>query len=148
MIPSRLVPCLCLALPVSLASCHLVDQRDFNAHAGEKPVPHVAAAPPARSIPALVTISYETPHPDYQAALTDAVHRALAIKPDVLFTVTTLVPKAPDTDAQADAAAAQAAAGRDVAQTIVEAGAQPGQVEQLVSVDPAESVAKVVVRVQ
>lgn len=120
-----------LFLPCLLAGCHLVDQRDFNANAGRAPVPHVRAVAHAAA-PALVTIRYTTPDPDYQEAVAQAVHQALARKPDVLFTVTTLVPAAATADAQVSQAEAAAGSGRDVAQAIVKAGAAPGQVEQAV----------------
>jgi len=145
---TRFQPFLCATLMLSLPACHLVDQRDFNAHAGEKPQPAVAQAKPVHATPALVTIRYTTPAPDYQGALTTAVREALARKPDVLFTVTTLVPPAATEDAGADAAAAAAASGREVAQTIVDAGAAPGQIEQLVTIDQGTSTREVIVRVQ
>jgi hypothetical protein len=139
---------LCLILALTLPACHLVDQRDFNAKAGTKPEPPVVAGPPAHTVPALVTIRYTTPNPEYNDVLTDAVHKALARKPDVLFSVATLIPRAAGADATADAEAQAAASGREVAQTIVAAGALPGQVEQMVSVDPSAVVREVVVRVQ
>jgi hypothetical protein len=137
-----------LILALCLTSCHLVDQRDFDAKAGVKPVPPVVAGPPVHTLPALVTIRYTTPNPDYHDVLTDAVHKALDAKPDVLFSVATLIPPVENADSSADAQALAAASGREVAQTIVAAGASPGQVEQLVSVDPTASVREVVVRVQ
>jgi hypothetical protein len=138
----------CLTLALSLPACHLVDQRDFDANAGRKPVPKLAAAPPAHVVPALVTILYTTPDPVYRDALTDAVRRALARKPDVLFSVNAMIPPAGGPDAVAEAEAEAAASGREVAQTIVDAGAQPGQVEQVVGVDASASLREVIVRVQ
>ena len=139
---------LCLILALCLPACHLVDQRDFDAKAGTKPEPPVVAGPPGHTVPALVTIRYSTPHPDYHDVLTEAVHKALARKPDVLFSVATLIPGAAGADATADAEASAGGSGRDVAQTIVAAGASPGQVEQMVGVDPSAAVREVVVRVQ
>ncbi len=139
---------LCLILALCLPACHLVDQRDFNASAGTKPVPPVVARPTVPAVPALVTIRYTTPNPDYHDVLTAAVHKALARKPDVLFSVATLIPSTGGADATAEAQALAAASGREVAQTIVAAGAQPGQVEQMVGTDPASAVREVVVRVQ
>ena len=138
----------CLIVALCLTGCALVDQRTFDAKAGIKPVPPVVAGPPVRAVPALVTIRYTTPNPDYHDILTDAVHKALARKPDVLFSVATLIPGTGTADAAADAEALAAASGREVAQTIVAAGAQPGQVEQMVSVDPSATLREVVVRVQ
>jgi hypothetical protein len=146
----RTMPCpvLFLVMAMSLPACHLVDQRDFNAMAGQKPVRKVAAGKPVPPVPALVTIRYSQPNPPYQEALTNAVHAALARKPDVLFTVSTIVPQAPSPAASADLGAEAAASGRDVAQTIVNAGAAPAQVEQIVSIDPSAAYREVVVRVQ
>jgi hypothetical protein len=130
---------LVLLLPLcGLAACHLVDQRDFNRHAGDRPLPPAGpAAHVAPPIPALVTIRYDVPEPLYQEALAAAVQRALARKHDVIFTVTTLIPPAGDPDEQAIAEAAAAAAGRDVAAAIVTDGADAGQIEQVVRQDPA-----------
>jgi ABC-type glycerol-3-phosphate transport system substrate-binding protein len=136
-----------LLLPCIAAGCHLVDQRDFDASAGRPPVPlHVATPPPAQTH-ALVTIRYATPNPQYREAVANAVQRALARKPDVLFTVTTLVPAQPGTDVQADQAALAAGSGREVAQAIVDAGAAAGQVEQVVRLQPGLPVREVQVTV-
>jgi len=135
-------------MALSLPACHLVDQRDFNAAAGQKPVRRVVAAKAVPPVPALVTIRYTQPNPPYHEALTDAVHAALARKPDVLFTVATIVPQAQSPVASADLGAEAAASGREVAQTIVNAGAAPAQVEQIVSIDPSAAYREVVVRVK
>jgi hypothetical protein len=127
-----------LLLPLcGLAACHLVDQRDFDAHAGDRPkLPAGPAAHVAPPVPALVTIRYDIPDPPYREALAAAVQRALVRKHDVIFTVTTLIPPAGDPDEQAAAEAAAATSGRDVAADIVADGADAGQVEQLVRQDP------------
>ncbi len=114
------------SLVLAVAACHLVDQRDFDASAGRPPAP--APAKPVPPPPALVTISYATPNPQYREALAAVVRKAIARKPDVLFTVTTLVPGAPDEEA--------VGTGREVAQAIVDSGAEPGQVEQLLRTEP------------
>ncbi len=129
--PSRVAAPIVLLLPLLAASCHLVDQRDFDAAAGRPPVLPAPAAPPAPA-PALVTIRYTTPDPQYREALAGAVHRALARKPDVQFTVITLVPDRSGPAGQAEQAAAAATSGRDVARAIVDDGAAAGQVEQAV----------------
>ena len=126
---------LCLSVPALVAGSHLVAPRDFDAKAGRPPiVPH--AAPVVASSPALVTIRYSTPNPDYHEALVAAVRRALARKPDVLFTVTTSIPASAGPDSQAEQAASASSSGREVAQAIVDAGAAPGQIEQAVRVQP------------
>jgi hypothetical protein len=137
----------CLMLPLAAAACHLVDQRDFDANAGRKPVPKVVAfpAPPA---PSLVTIRYTVPDPDYRQAVTRVVQQALARKRDALFMVTTRVPASGTIAAQAEAAERAAASGREVAQAIVDAGAVPGQVAQTLRMDPATTTREVIVTVR
>ncbi len=129
-------------LTLAVAGCHLIDQRDFDPHAGAKPVPRPGPPGPPPT-PSLVTIRYTTPEPQYRDAVASLVTRALARKRDVLFTVTTLVPLGGDPRAQADQAAAAAGSGREVAQAIVDDGAEPGQVEQAVRVDPSVKVKEV-----
>jgi hypothetical protein len=129
---------LCLAL----TGCHLIDQRDFDPQAGAKPV-LPAAKPPLPLPPSAVTIRYTTPEPQYREAVAALVQKAIARKRDVLFTVTTLVPPASGAKAQAEAASAAAASGHEVAQAIVDDGAEPGQVEQLVRVEPLATVKEV-----
>ncbi len=133
----QIAACFCLAL--SVAGCHLVDQRDFDANAGQPPKPR-ALPPGPPPPPALVTIRYTTPEPQYRDALAALVTRALARKRDVLFTVTSVVP--------ASASPEEAAAsGREVAQAIVDDGAEAGQVEQAVRLDPGVTVKEVRVNV-
>jgi hypothetical protein len=139
---ARLLP-LCLLA----AGCHLVDQRDFDAQAGRRPTPPTHAAPPPAAAPALVTIRFATPDPMFREAVALAVQRALARRRDALFTVTTLVPAAPGADAQADQAAQAAASGRAVAQAAVDGGAAPGQVVQIVRIQPGLDVREVLLTV-
>ena len=137
MLLCRTAPAACLAL--LLSACHLVDQRDFDAAAGRPPAPRIL--PPAPPPPAaLLTIRYTTPDPAYRDKLALLVTKALLRKHDVLFTVTSLVPEAlsPET---------AAASGREIAQAIVDDGAEPGQVEQAVKLDAAASVRTVMVNV-
>ena len=137
--PKRATLLLAAAATLAMAGCHLVDQRDFSSTAGQRPAPPQIAAPPKAATPTLVTIRYTTPDPPYREALTGAVQRALARRSDVLFTVTTLVPGAPSPDT--------VASGRDVAQTIVDAGAALGQVEQAVREQPGLTVKEIRVTV-
>ncbi len=133
----QIAACLCLAVCVS--GCHLVDQRDFDASAGQPPKPR-AAPPGPPPPPSLVTIRYTTPEPQYRDALSALVTRALARKRDVLFTVTSVVPEAASPEEAA-------ASGREVAQAIVDDGAEAGQVEQAVRLDPGVTVKEVRVNV-
>lgn len=128
-----------LGLAAILSGCHLIDQRDFNTAAGRRPTPPPSprAAPPP---PSLVTIRYTTPDPQYRPSLEAVVQKALARKADVLFTVTSIVPAALSPE---DAAAS----GREVAQAIVDDGAEAGQVEQAVRLDAAATVKVVTVNV-
>ncbi len=132
-----------LSLLAGLAGCHLLDQRDFDRNAGKPPVlpPAPVAAPAGPG--ALLRIAYDTPDPDYAPALAVAVKRATTLKPDVLFTVQTLVPIAATPDEQAEALRAAAATGREVAEAIVTDGADQGQVELAVKGDPAVKVKEV-----
>ena len=129
----------CFWLAFALSGCHLVDQRDFDANAGFPPKPR-ALPPGPPPPPSLVTIRYTTPEPQYRDALAAVVTRALARKRDVLFTVTSIVPAAASPEEAA-------ASGREVAQAIVDDGAEAGQVEQAVRLDPAAPVKVVTVNV-
>jgi hypothetical protein len=118
----------------ALAACHLIDQRDFDPHAGEKPKP-----PAAKPLPpgpgALLTIKYGAGEPAYAEALRQAVQRALTLKSSVMFTVQTLVPAANSPDAQVQALQDASATGREIAEAIVADGADSSQVEQTVRAD-------------
>ncbi len=127
-----------LLLLALLPGCRLVDQRTFDASAGRPPAPPPAApAVAAAATPPLLTIRYDVPAPDYAAALRVAVRRALDRKPDVLFEVVTLVPARGTPAEQVAAAQTGSASGREVAQGIVEDGADVGQVEMAARADPA-----------
>ncbi|WP_342629087.1 hypothetical protein AAC691_04510 [Nguyenibacter vanlangensis] len=114
-----------------LASCNLVDQRTFDPRASRPPVPHYPPSrPPPPPVPPLVQIGLGTPAERWQPALKDAVARALARKPNVLFVVTIIVPAGPTPGAEGAALTrAMAADGRAVAAAIVADGARPAQVE-------------------
>ena len=118
-----------------LTGCHLVDQRDFDRHAGTKPQPPPGKAVAARGPEPLLHIVYDNPDPDYARPLAAAVQRAMAVKPDVLFTVQTLVPLAGTPDEQAQVQIAAAAAGREIAEAMVADGADQGQIEMAVKGD-------------
>jgi hypothetical protein len=145
---TSLRPIICVSMALSLPACHLIDQRDFDSQAGRKPVPAVATAKPEPLVPPLVTIRFTEPDPPYRDALTGAVQKALSRKPDALFTVSTTVPQGASPDEDADLGARAAESGREVAETIVNAGAPAANVEQLISIDPNVKIREVVVRVQ
>ena len=130
-------PAACL-LALALGACHLVDQRSFDPDAGRKPLPPAVPAAPLPLGPgALLTLDYATGEPAYALDLANAVRRALTLKPNVLFTVQTLVPLAGDADSQAAALTAATATAREIAEAIVTDGADQGQVELAVRADPA-----------
>lgn len=131
-------PAFALLCLLPAAGCHLVDQRDFDANAGKKPVPAAVAAPVGPKGPGpLVKIRFGAgEEPAYREALAVAVQRALTRKHDVLFTVTSLVAAAGSVQAQENAEAAAIERGREVAQAIVDEGAERGQVEQAVRAEP------------
>jgi hypothetical protein len=141
--PRRATAATLTAALFALASCHLVDQRDFNANAGKKPVPQAAPVVAIAGPKPLVTIDYTMPDPDYSAELSVAVKRALAVKSNVLFSVTVLAPLAATPEAQAAALQDAAATGREIAEAIVANGADEGQVELTVRGDAGVTVREV-----
>jgi hypothetical protein len=130
----------------ALSGCHLIDQRDFDRNAG-KPPPKPPTQPALVPPPALVTITYDRPDPTYAQELANAVQQALARKPNVIFTVETLVPAAGPPEAQAEQARQGAESGRQVAASIVADGADQGQIEMVVRADPGRSIKQVLVLV-
>ncbi len=132
-----------LALPF-LAGCHLVDQRSFDRTAGRRPVlPAVPAPPGPAPVPPLITVRYDTPDPQYRAALATAVDSARRRKPDVLFSVIVLVPPTGTPAQQVAAAEAARGSGRDVAAAIVADGADIGQVELSARSEPGLAIREV-----
>ncbi len=133
---------------LGLAGCGLIDQRTFDPQAGIKPVPpKPVLAPLPPGAPPLVTIDFTRGAPPYQEAVANALRMALARRSDAIFTVETLVPVTGSPEAQADEARAGAATARQVAEIIVGAGADPGQIELTVRADPARHTERVLVRV-
>jgi hypothetical protein len=132
---------------LALSGCHLIDQRDFDRNAGRPPSPPRLAAAPAAKSAALVTIDFDRPDPAYAQELANAVQAALARKPDVLFTVQTLVPVSGAPADQAEQARQGAVTGREVAEAVVADGADQGQVELAVRADPGRLVKQVQVLV-
>jgi hypothetical protein len=126
-----------IVILLALAGCHLVDQRDFNPNAGRKPQPPAGPAVKFTGPVPLLTIAYTTPDPPYAAELAVAVKRALAMKPDVLFTIQALVPLAATPEAQAVALQAAAASGHEIGEAIIADGADQGQIELAVRADPS-----------
>lgn len=133
-----------------LASCDLVDQRTFDARASRPPAPHYPPKPaPPRPVPPLVDIRAGTPDSQWRSALTGAVTRALARKPDVLFTVRVIVPAGTTPEQEAQALRhAVATDGQAVAAAIVAAGARPEQVEMAAMSDSSMTIGAVRVYVR
>lgn len=121
----------------ALAGCHLLDQRDFDRKAGKRPEPPAPKIALRPGPPPLVVIRYTSADPAYAEGLAAAVKRALAVKPNVLFSVQLREPPAPTPAAQAVALHAAAAAARELAEAITTDGADIGQVEISVRTDPA-----------
>ncbi|WP_158745595.1 hypothetical protein [Acidisphaera sp. L21] len=104
-----------LSVLVLVGGCTLIDQRTFNPHAGERP----KIAQPAQAVaPALVTVDYGTPDPQYAGALHQAVTDAVARKPDVQFDVVTVVPAIGTPANQVAAATGITANAREIARAI------------------------------
>jgi type IV pilus biogenesis protein CpaD/CtpE len=85
-----------LAAGLLLAGCKLVDQTTFAPSPEAKPAaaPGVSKADPR---PALVTIGYATPNPDYQDMLRYAVREAEGRAPGVQYDVVAILPPGGDT---------------------------------------------------
>jgi hypothetical protein len=133
---SPLRPGAAAILLLALTGCHLVDQRDFNPKAGRKPQPPPGPVMKFSGPAPLITITYNTPDPNYAAELAVAVKQALALKQNVLFTVQVLVPLAATPEAQAVALRQATASGREIGEAIVADGADQGQIELAVRGDP------------
>lgn len=133
--PVRPATLLILLLP-AIAGCRLIDQRSFNPAAPGSFTMRSANGPDVPPVPALITIRYSEPEPDYQAALKVAVDAARERKPDVLFHVETVIPATGSPDEQVQAARLASTSGREVADAIVADGADIGQVELAASADP------------
>jgi hypothetical protein len=130
----RFAPVILCFVAGALAACHLIDQRDFDPRAGEKPKP-----PAAKPLPpgpgALLTIKYAAGAPAYADSLRQAVQQALTLKANVLFTVQTVVPAANSPEAQEQTLRDASATGREIAEAIIADGADSSQVEQVVRAD-------------
>ena len=119
---------LCGAAPIG--GCTLVDQATFNPSL--RPVAAKHPAPPTPAVEAngaLLTISLAHGEPDYQTALKGAVQQALAVKPNIIFQVISLVPQQGSTLPSWDQAEAVTTWGRRVAEQIQQDGVDPGQIE-------------------
>lgn len=133
---------LVLALPMLalsvLPGCTLITQRTFVADADTPPRRPLPAAPPVgQSAPALVVIRFPSPPSDWEGPLGVAVKLAVARKPDVVFTVESVVPAVGDLAAQATALAAAVRDGHLVADRIVADGVDRAQIDLTAAADPA-----------
>ncbi|MGI4746480.1 MAG: hypothetical protein ACRYGI_10990 [Janthinobacterium lividum] len=133
-----------------LGGCKLVDQRTFDSAAGRPPVPHVKPARPGpAAAPPLALVRFQAAPETWQPGLTDIVRLALSRKPLALFRVQTLVPATGTPDAQARSLAeAGGTGGRQVAETIIAAGASSGQVEMSAMTDASVTTPEVRVYVK
>jgi hypothetical protein len=87
---TRWLPLLLAGL--ALAGCKLIDQTTFAPQA-ETPAPaQLAALPPVAGRPALLSIRYSTPNPQYGDALRTAVAAAEERRPGAQYDVVAVVP--------------------------------------------------------
>jgi len=122
-------PLFLLGLALALPGCALIDQATFNPSL--RPVAKAAApapAPPVNADGALVTISLGDGAPDYQDVLAQAVKQALAVKPDIMFQVISMVPERGSTLPSWDQAESVTVWGRKVADQIQSDGVDQGQI--------------------
>ncbi len=131
------------AVAGALVGCRLVDQRSFDPAAPGSFAMRSTVGPSVPPTPALITIRYTTPDPDYANALKVAVDAARRRKPDVLFHVETVVPASGSPDEQVQAARLASTSGRAVADAIAADGADVGQIELAAAADPAVKVREV-----
>ena len=109
---------------VLLCGCTLIDQRTFDPRAG-MPVASPAAA---GGVVALVTIDLAKAHPDYAAALHQAVREAVGRKPGVEFDVVSVVPATGTPQQQVAAATGIIGDARDIARAINADGVDDGRI--------------------
>ena len=82
-----------LACGLMLTGCTLIDQRTFAPSPEEEPIPVARTAPVAPTgRPALVTIDYAAPAPNYRDLLRLAVRAAEARNPNVQYDVVAVTP--------------------------------------------------------
>ena len=127
--PRRLSLILASALPWLLGSCALVDQATFNPSLRPKAAVHAPAPMPAvEANGALITISLADGNPDYQVALAGAVQQALAVKPDIVFDVVSMVTEKANTPPTWQQAESVTVWGRRIAIQIQMDGVDQGQI--------------------
>ena len=123
-----------VALLLALSGCHLLDQTDFEPKRAAAVV--VPPVPDAETRPALVTIDFARPNPDYRGALAAAIPVAEARRPGVLYDVVAVV---------ADAAGAQAGHtnAAEVMTAIEAAGVNPARIQLGLTLDPGRTIPQV-----
>lgn len=135
-----------------LGGCELIDQRTFDSAVGRPPVPHVEPVRQGPAVPAsppLALVRFQAAPETWQPGLTDIVRLALSRKPLALFRVQTLVPETGTPDAQTRLLAdAGGSGGRQVAETIIAAGASSSQVEMSAMTDASVTTPEVRVYVK
>ena len=120
---------LVLLASVPMAGCKLVDQRTFVAHADAPPVVRIPPGKAVAATPPLLAIRFPAGPDQWAGPLKVAVALATSRKPDVLFTVESVVPAR---GAPAEQAARLSRATSDaeaVADAIVGNGVDPLQVQ-------------------
>lgn len=144
----RLPTALSLLAVLLAGGCKLVTQHSFVAKPGGEFKMLTDNGPPVPPVPALITIRYNVPDPDYSDALKVAVDAARQRKPDVLFRVQTVVPAIGSPDEQVQSAREASSAGRQVADAIAADGVDIGQIELAASAEPGVKLQEVRVFVQ
>ena len=123
----RLFPILLASAP--MAGCKLVDQRTFVAHADAPPVVTIPPGRPVAAVPPLLAIRFPAGSDQWAGPLRVAVGLATSRKPDVLFTVESVVPARGTPSEQAAHLARATADAQTVAAAIVADGVDPLQVQ-------------------
>lgn len=134
---------------LTLGACKLVDQRTFNPSAGKRPIPYVPPAPPAPPpLAPPIEIMAGTPVDQWQEPVAILVKDALSRKADALFMVTVLLP-ASTSDGQHEQEVKDALQQeKDVANTILKAGAPQEQVQLAAKMDGGIQKSKIQVTIR
>lgn len=122
-----------------LGGCTPISQRTFNPQAGMPPKVELDALPPrpVNTHHPFIEIMADTPEDAYAPAVKQAVHTALARKPNILFIVEAAAPMQPTPEQQAQTLTALTRnLAAPVGEKIIAAGAQPLQLQMQAVTDP------------
>jgi len=132
--PGRRGAAAALLLLLVLPGCHLIDQTDFDRRVSAPPPPPPIPDPETR--PALMTIDYTRPDPDYGATLKTTVNAVETRRPGSLYDVVAVV---------ADGSGAPVGRNRaaEVMTAIEAAGVNPARIQLGLKLEPGRKIPQV-----